>query len=132
MEELGIRPGLYGIVHITEAVMENHDFPLRIRIDETQENSTAFEEMRVSNKEKMRSDLDRLNWSRTLYRLQGDMKRLRKSLVQGRSRDMKRIELEVCAFGRLVSVKCERYIRSLGLAARVSFLQLIMYESSRL
>ena len=61
----------------------------------------------------MRSYLDRLNWSRTLYRLLGDMKRLRKSLIQDRSRDIRRIELEVCAFGRLVS---EGYIRSLGLA----------------
>ena len=52
----------------------------------------------------MRSDLDRINWSRTYDGLRGDMKRLRKSLVQDRSRD---IELEVCAFGRLISVKCE-------------------------
>ena len=50
MEELGIRPGMYGIVHVTEAVEENHDFPLRVRTDETQENSTAFEEMRVRSK----------------------------------------------------------------------------------
>ena len=48
MVELGIRRGIYGIVHVTEAVEENHDFPLRVRTDETQANSTVFEEMRVS------------------------------------------------------------------------------------
>ena len=57
------------------------------------------------------------------------MKRLRKSLVQERSRD---IELEVCAFGRLISVKCERYIRSLDLAefpfCRLSCMSLADYE----
>ena len=44
MVELGIRRGMYGIVLITEAVKKNHDFPLRVRIDET---STAVEEIRV-------------------------------------------------------------------------------------
>jgi hypothetical protein len=48
MERRGIRPGLYGTVYVTEAVKENHDPPLRVGIDETQENSTALEEMRVS------------------------------------------------------------------------------------
>ena len=61
----------------------------------------------------MRSDIDHINWSRTYDGLRGDMKRLRKSLAQDRSGD---IELEVCAFGRVLSVKCEGYIRSLGLA----------------
>ena len=44
MVELGIRRGMYGIVLITEAVKENHDFPLRVRIDET---STAVEGIHV-------------------------------------------------------------------------------------
>ena len=46
MEELGIRPGLYGDIDATEAVEKNHDVSLRI--DEAQENSIAFEEMGVS------------------------------------------------------------------------------------
>ena len=48
MERRGIRPGLYGTVYVIEAVEENHGSPLRVRIDETQKNSTALEEMRVS------------------------------------------------------------------------------------
>ena len=48
MEDPGIRPGLYSGIHVTQAVKENHDLSLWVRIDETQENSTAFEEMRVS------------------------------------------------------------------------------------
>jgi hypothetical protein len=47
MKRYGMGPGLYGPVHVTEAVKENHDPPLRVGIDETQENSGAFEEMRV-------------------------------------------------------------------------------------
>jgi hypothetical protein len=46
VEEFGIRPGLYGTIDVTEAIKDNHD--LSLRIDEAQENSIAFEEMRVS------------------------------------------------------------------------------------
>ncbi len=46
MEELGIRPGMYGGINVTETVEENHDVSLSI--DEAQENSTAFEEMGIS------------------------------------------------------------------------------------
>ena len=68
IEGLSIRSRLYSGIHVTQAVKENFDLSLRIRIDEAQENSTAFEEVRVSEKGKVRSDLDRLNWSRTLRR----------------------------------------------------------------
>ncbi len=46
MEELSMRPGLYGGINATETVEENHDVSLSI--DEAQENSIAFEEMGVS------------------------------------------------------------------------------------
>ena len=49
MEELGIRPGLYSGIHVTQAVKENHDLSLRVRIDETQENPIVFEKVDISN-----------------------------------------------------------------------------------
>ena len=75
METPGIRLGQYGTIHVAEAVKKNHDLPIRVRIDETQENSTAFEEMRVSKWVKVRSDIYCPNWSRTLRRYpRGDEK----------------------------------------------------------
>ena len=46
MEDLRIRSGLYNAIDVTEAVEKNHDVSLRV--NEGQENSIAFEEMRVS------------------------------------------------------------------------------------
>ena len=66
MEELGIRPGLYCGIYVTQVVKENHGLSIQVSIDEAQENSTAFEEMRVSKFVKVRSDIDHLNWLRTL------------------------------------------------------------------
>jgi hypothetical protein len=47
VEELGIRPGAYGVIDAAEAVEKNHDVPLRI--DYAQENSIAFEEVGIPN-----------------------------------------------------------------------------------
>ena len=46
MEELGIRLGLYGDIDAIETIEKNHDVSLRI--NETQENTIAFEKMCVS------------------------------------------------------------------------------------
>ena len=53
---------------MTEAVKENHDLSIHVRIDKTQENSIAFQEMRISKRAKVRSDIDLLNSTRTLRR----------------------------------------------------------------
>ena len=47
MEDLRIRSGAYSVIDVTEAVKKYHDVSLRI--NEGQENSIVFEEMRVSN-----------------------------------------------------------------------------------
>ena len=46
MQELSMRPGLYGRINATEAVEQNHNVSLSI--DEAQENSIPFKEMGVS------------------------------------------------------------------------------------
>ena len=46
MQELSMRPGLYGSIDATEAVEQNYNVSLSI--DETQENSIPFKEMGVS------------------------------------------------------------------------------------
>jgi hypothetical protein len=92
MEGLGIRPGLDSSINAAEAVKANHEVPLRI---EAQENPIPFEEMRVSKWGKVRSNVDRLKRHELYNGLRGDMKGLRKSLVQDRSRDVRWIELQV-------------------------------------
>jgi hypothetical protein len=46
VEELSIRPGLYGDIDAAEALKKNYDVSLRI--DEAQKNPIAFEKMGVS------------------------------------------------------------------------------------
>ena len=46
MQELSMRPGLYGSIDATETVEQNHDVSLSI--DKAQENSIPFKEMGVS------------------------------------------------------------------------------------
>jgi hypothetical protein len=46
VEELSIRPGLYGDIDAAEAVKNNDDVSLRI--DQAQENPITFEKMSVS------------------------------------------------------------------------------------
>ena len=35
MEELGVRPGLYSGIHVTQVVKENRDLSLEVSINET-------------------------------------------------------------------------------------------------
>ena len=52
-------PWLYIGIHVTEVVQKNHD--ISPRVDEAQENLTAFEEMHVAKWERVRSDIDHAN-----------------------------------------------------------------------
>ena len=47
VEELSIRPGLYGDIDAVEAVKKNDDISLRV--DQAQENPITFEKMSVSD-----------------------------------------------------------------------------------
>ena len=114
MEDLDIRPRLYSGIHVTEAVKENHD--LSLGIDETQENSIAFKEMCISKWAKVRHDMDRLKWSRTLQRCPRGHEKIEKIAHLGQEWGHRNGRAAVCAVGRLVSVKCGPYIRSLCFA----------------